>query len=215
MQAVADDRSRKLRKFGLSALVGGLAGFAGAVGVLEMEDAGVLGELSGSQVAALLVALIYMLMGVFAGIGTVSPRLGAQFLNVEDAEELAEERAMLVPSAISCILLSLALVALALAGVRAMLSPTAALAIVGVAIIAATWPSLRSMHSADELMRDVMREGASASFYLGFAVIGGWAMLAHLGFVAAPAMLDVISLIYALTLIGCFWVIGRRGMMIR
>lgn len=215
MTALTEERGRKLRKFGVSAAVGAVVGAVGAYGVLEMEGAGVLGELAQSQVLALLVAVIYLLMGVASGFGIVSPRLGARFLNVEDAEELTEQRAMLLPSAVSCILLALGLAALALAGDGSLLSAAGALGAFVMAIAISIWLSRQSLRHADELMRQVMSEGSAVSFYLAFAAIGGWAVLAHLGFVAGPAMLDIVTLFYALTLLGCFWVIGRRGMMVR
>lgn len=215
MQASADVRSSKRRKLGVSMVTGGLAGFAGSWVVLEYADRRVLGALNASQEIALLVALLYLLMGVGLGVGILSPRLGAKFLNVEDAEELGEERAVLVPSAIGCIALALGLGVVALAGERGIVSPVTALALFIGTMAAAVWMSLKSMRSADEFMRGVMRDGASAGFYLAFGVIGGWALGAHLGFLPQPRMLDVVTLFYALTLVGCFWVVARRGMLVR
>lgn len=37
----------------------------------------------------------YLVMAVLAGMGVISPRVGAHFLNVEDAGELREERIVL------------------------------------------------------------------------------------------------------------------------
>lgn len=215
MQALTNDRGRKMRRTLLGMVLGGLAGFAGAFALLRMANAGMLGVLAGSQMAALFVALIYLLMGLAVGIGLASPRMGAQFLNVEDAAEIAEQRAMLAPSAAACVLLAFTLAALALAGPDGVLTPVGALIVVALTLGASAWLTLRSASHADELMRGVMRDGAAASFYLTFAVLGGWAVLAWLGLSAAPAMLDVITLLYALTLLGSFWVVGRRGMMIR
>lgn len=215
MQATTDDRSRRLRRTVLGALLGGAAGFAGAFAMLQVIDAGMLGHVGGSQTIALLVALIYLLMGFAAGFGVLSPRLGAHFLNVEDAAELDEQRAMLAPNAAACVLLAVALAVLALAGPGGVLAPLAALGAGAVAIAASVWLTKRSLGQADELMRQVMRDSAAASFYLAFAALGGWAALAWLGLALAPTMLDVVTLLYAVALIGCFWVIARRGMMVR
>ena len=38
-------------------------------------------------------------------------------------------------------------------------------------------------------------------------------MLAHLGYTAAPAPLDLLSLFYVLVLVASFIIIGRRGML--
>lgn len=215
MQALTDDRGRKWRKAGLGAVIGAVFGFAGAYTVLSFADRGALGELGESQVVALLVALVYLLMGVAVGFGALSPRLGAQFLNVEDADELREERALLGPSAIGTILLSLALAALALAGNGGPVSPAAAGVAIVLALASSVWLSLHSTRKADELMRAVMRDSGAASFYLAFLALGGWAALAHLELAPQPTALDIVTVFYAVTLIGCFWVIGRRGMMLR
>lgn len=215
MQAHAEDRRAKWRKLTVSMLIGGLAGFAGASALMATVKGGVLGTLSLSQVGALCVALVYLLMGLAVLVGAASPRVGSTFLNVEDADELREQRPSILPSALSCLAMTVGLVVLALSGPAGVLAPTSALIVFGITLVIASWLSVIVMRHSDELMRQVMREGAATSFYLAFAVLGGWAMLAHLGVVTAPAMLDVVSLFYALTLVGCFWVIGRRGMLVR
>ena len=42
---------------------------------------------------------------------------------------------------------------------------------------------------------------------------GGWALLAHLGFTAAPAPLDWLTMFWVTTLAGVFVAIGQRGLM--
>ena len=215
MQTRAEDRSARWRRLTISLLVGAGVGFAGASLLTNTIRAGVLGTLDVSQVAALGVAMVYLLMGVAVGLGAASPRVGATFLNVADADELREERASILPSGISCVAIAAGLAALALSGPAGLIAPSTALAVFGGTLIVATWLSVGVMRRADELMRQVMSDGAAVSFYLAFFVLGGWAVLAHLGFAAGPAMLDVVSLFYALTLVGSFWVIGRRGMLMR
>lgn len=215
MQTRTEDRGARWRKLGASLLIGALAGFAGASLLGESIRAGALGTLGISQVAALGVAMVYLLMGLAVALGAAAPRVGSAFLNVEDADELREERASILPSGISCVAIAAGLAALALSGPAGLVSPAAALAVFGGTLLVATWLSLSVMRRADELMRRLMSDGAATSFYLAFFVLGGWAVLAHLGFAAGPAMLDVVSVLYALTLVGSFWVIGRRGMLMR
>lgn len=215
MQAHAEDRRAKWRKLGASLLIGALVGFAGASLLGESIRAGALGTLGVSQVAALGVAMVYLLMGLVVALGAAAPRVGSAFLNVEDADELREERASILPSGISCSAMAAGLAALALSGPEGLISPAVALGVFGLTLLVATWLSLGVVRRADELMRQVMRDGAAASFNLTFAVLGGWAALAHLGFTGGLAMLDVVSLFYALMLVGNFWVIGRRGMLMR
>jgi hypothetical protein len=51
------------------------------------------------------------------------------------------------------------------------------------------------------------------SYGLVFVVVGGWSMLSHLGYVAAPQPLDLLSLFYVLVLLASFIAVGRRGML--
>lgn len=215
MQAEMENRGAKWRKLWGSMAFGALFGAAGAAGAMAAIDAGLLGTLGMSQEIALLVALMYLLMGLAVGFGLVSPEVGAKFLNVEDADELREQRASLVPSAFSCVTVATGLAVLALSGEGGAVAPEIALAVFVAGLALTAWLSRQSLRRSDELMQAVMRESGAASFYLAFFVIGGWAVLAHLGFAPAPAMLDVVTLFHALALVAAFLVIGRRGMMVR
>jgi hypothetical protein len=62
-------------------------------------------------------------------------------------------------------------------------------------------------------MRAISLEGGAVSFGLVVLVAGGWAMLAHLGYAARPAPLDLLSLFYVLLLLASFIAVGRRGML--
>ncbi len=211
---------RKWRKIVIGGLAGMLAGFLGATVVLRMTDGGgLLADIGESQVIALLVALVYLLSGIMIVFGILSPKVGAQIMNVEDADEILEQRASLLPSAIGIILLAAALIVLALGtapGVPGgLIAPPVALGAFVVLLALAAWFSMAVFRNSDELMHAVMNESAAVSYYLVFFVIGGWAILAHLGFVVAPAMLDIVTLFYVTILAASFWVVGRRGMIVR
>jgi hypothetical protein len=68
-----------------------------------------------SRLVAVVAGLSYGLMGLAVGVGTLAPRLGATFLNVEDANEISEDRRALGPGAIVCLLAGILFIALALA----------------------------------------------------------------------------------------------------
>lgn len=209
--AIQDDKARKRRKLAVNFGVGMIAGALGASAMLALVDTDTMDRLGIGQIAAMGLAAIYLLLGLGVLIGALSPRVGAVFLNVEDADELREERKLLTPSAISCLAMGAGLVALALAPDR--LNSEFAATLFGISIVITIALSRTIMERADELMRDSMREGAAASYYLAFALLGGWAVLAHLRFVASPTMLAVVTLFYASALLGSFWVTGRRGML--
>jgi uncharacterized membrane protein len=73
--------------------------------------------------------------------------------------------------------------------------------------------SLSVYRACDELMRAINLEAGALSYGLIVLVAGVWAILAHLGYMPAPAPLDLLSLLYALVLLASFIVVGRRGML--
>jgi hypothetical protein len=65
----------------------------------------------------------------------------------------------------------------------------------------------------DELMLAVNLEAGALTSGLVLVVVGSWAMLAHLGYVAGPQPLDLLTLFNVLVLVASFIAIGRRGML--
>lgn len=203
----------KTRKLVLSLALGGIAGFALSYFLLGAVDDGALGNIDSSASAAALTGGFYILMALFVGLGTLSPSAGARFLNVEDAEELQEQRRVLLFSSGAMLAWGAALIALALASEGGPISrtPAALVAVTGLAIgIVLAW---RSYRLADELMMAVNRETASLSYYLAFAILGGWGVLAHLGYIEGPQPLDLVTAFYVLVLLATFFIAGRRGML--
>src|SRR3546814_6239008 len=81
------------RKMALQALIGALAGGGGMFALMWLLDGETL-HWQPSQIILAGVGLIYVLMGLFVGLGVLAPRaLGQRMLNVADAEEIVEERA--------------------------------------------------------------------------------------------------------------------------
>ncbi|MGX7896740.1 hypothetical protein [Tsuneonella sp. HG222] len=204
---------QKATKAAMAAALGGLCGFVGMFAIMRLTDGAGVDDLDGSTVVALGVALIYVLMGVFCGLGAMLPGLGSKVLNVEDEEELREQRALLGYSSAGILALGVALALAALAGPVGMVPDGIALAGVVVSIAAAVWLTFVQMRGADELLRAVSRETAAAAFYLIALVGGGWSLLAHFAWAAAPASLDWLSMLWGLMLLAAFVATGRRGML--
>ena len=109
--------------------------------------------------------------------------------------------------------MGLMLVLLSLAGPAGPLSPGVALA--GVAVLLGIqagltlviWPRI------DELSQTLSRETGNAAYYLIVIVGGGWAILAHLGFVPAPAPLDWLTMLTVIMLAASLIAAGRRGLL--
>ena len=203
----------KGRKLALMIGGGALTGFFGALGLMTLIDGGALGSLGPSREIALLVAMLYGFMGVLVGFGALSPRLGARFLNVQDAEELREMKQSLLASGIGSVAFGGVLAVLALTGPGALLAPMAGAVAAGVLLVIATLASVRSMKHSDELMRTVSRQAGSTSFYLVLLLIGGWAALSIFGFMPQPQMIDILTLIWAILIIATFGVCAKRGML--
>ena len=205
--------SRKVRKTLFALLLGGCAGFLGAMGVMSLTDGEALIGFDRSREIASLVGMLYVFTGIAMGLGVASPRAGATFLNVEDAEELQEQRVMLGYSALGLIAFGLILPAAAFAAPVGPIPVTATMAVCAALLAISVVLSLATWRRQDELMRATGLEGAAMSFYLLLLVGGGWSLLAHLEQVQAPAPLDWLTMIWALVLLGCFVVMGRRGLL--
>lgn len=204
---------RTLKKLALPMAIGGLVGFVTAFTVLEYgEGIGDTGLTASAEIAVLIGAL-YLMMGLFVGGGTLVPGAGVKFLNVEDADELREQRKMLLLSSYAMALWGAALIVLALSGPEAPIPPGTALAVCLVLYAGGTYFAFRSYAHSDELMMAVNRDAATWSYSLLLVLLGGWAAIAHAGYVSAPAPIDIISAFYCLVLVSTFIAAARRGML--
>jgi len=208
---IASQSRRKMRKMVLSLALGGAIGFSGAVVVGEAIESGVLGAIDVSRGVALGVALLYLLMAAMVGFGVLSPKLGAKVLNVEDGQELIEQRRLLGLSAIGTLAIGGLLSVLALAAPAGPIPDTPALGIAlalgGVAGVS-SWIIYREM---DELMHVMVQDAGACAFNALMLVGGTWVALAHLDRVAPPAPLDWLSLFFGVLLLASFWATWRRG----
>ena len=209
----ASERRRKLKKTALALAIGGVAGFAGAMGMMHLMEMEALAESGPSVEIAALVGMLYALIGFAIGVGLLSPKAGAAYLNVEDADEIEEQRGILTYSALAMVVAGIALVVVALAGEGGLIDPAVAAGVYVISTVIAVWASLRSGKHQDELMRAMGRETASTAYYLIVLVGGTWALLAHLQYIAAPAPLDWLTMFWVLMLLAAFIVVGKRGMM--
>ena len=202
-----------LRKLVIPALIGGVAGFSASFAMMRFIDTDAVGGLDGSATIAALVGVLYVVIAVGILIGTANPGLGARFLNVEDADELREQKQMLLWSGGAMLLWGAALLALALAAPAGPLPQNMALVIGAGGLLAGSVLSVLVYRASDELMLAVNLEAGALSYGLVLLVVGMWALLAHLGFVTGPQPLDLLTLLYVLVLVASFIAIGRRGML--
>lgn len=205
---------RKLMiQLGTGLAIGGLVGYGSGYLAGDLAKARGLEDLPVSVEIAGLVAVVYVLMSALMLAGSASPAIGSRILNVEDAEEVREMKPQFVTAGLAMLVWGIALLALALAEPVGPLGAPLALAIGAGGLLLGVWFAFKSYRAADELMLAMNLEAGALTYGLVLLVAGGWAMLAHLGYTAAPQPLDLLSLFYVLVLVASFIVIGRRGML--
>jgi hypothetical protein len=206
-------QSRKqLGKMALQAAIGGLVGFVSVYLVLESSLMDGVAREPGA-LALLAVALIYLLIGLFVGLGSLNSGVGAKVLNVADAEEIEDQRAVLLGSAVAFVALGGSALLVAMAAVNAAIPPMVAAASLITAVFIAGAITLLQWRRYDELTRAVSAEASSISVAVLAIVLIGWALLAEFGWGAPLDPLGVVALLLATTLASTFLVAGRRGML--
>jgi len=120
---------------------------------------------------------------------------------------------VLLYSGLGMLLWGVALLALALAAPDGPLPQAAALVLGAGGLVVGSIMSALVYRACDELMLAVNLEAGALTFGLVLLVVGFWAMLAHLNYVAGPQPLDLLTLFYVLVLVASFIAIGRRGML--
>lgn len=201
------------KKLFLQMLVGAVVGVVATVALLLVWD---LPEPS-TQMFAFVTGLIYALMGLMVGIGAIAPVAGARILNVEDVEDLRDQRMILALSAAACVvigLLFLILAAVPAGGVDGPVSRETAVVAVGVCLVALIVLTRLTNRRVDELTRHVSIEASSLAMQASFVIFGGWAALAHFGFVQWAGPLVVVAGLALLQLVAIFWVSGKRGLIV-
>lgn len=163
---------------------------------------------------AILAGLVYLMIGAMLALGTFAPSTGAMLLNVEDADEIREERPKLQVGSVAYILIGATLLVLAASGdgPDALIGQGLALLIAGACFLGAAVLSLISYRQCDELMRQMTIESSALAQSVGLFVFGGWAILAHLGQVAWLAPLGYLAGFAFLEMLAIFSIVGRRGM---
>lgn len=205
-EARAATQASKGRKVLVQLLLGGLCGGAGMIAALTLLEGRSGARVDPVDAIGIGTALVFGLMGLFVGLGALAPGLGARTLNVEDREELQEQRSTLVIGAVSFMLIAIGLAALTLKGELA--APIAAVATL--ALIA--W-SVVYRNKGDEMMRAAAKDAGVITTNLIFLVFGVWAGAAQLGLAPMFEPLLFVAGFFALYLVAVFVAVGRRGLL--
>ena len=172
---------------------------------MDLDDPGIM--------LAIVSGLSYVLIGLIVAVGLASPKAGAKFLNVEDADEIREESPKLWMSALCCVLIGVFLLALAMAD--GLIGSQPALIIAAASFAGMLVIGFISAKRYDELTRQISLEASAGAFYTTVLFVGGWAALSHLGYVAWRSPLALVSGLALLLLVAIFVVAAQRGLMMR
>ena len=162
---------------------------------------------------SLIFGLVLVAIAIIGLLTTASAHARFGMVQPEHAELLLEQGRVLPYSLVVIAAMGLMLVLLSLAGPAGPLSP--GLALTGVAVLLGIQAGLTLMiwPRIDELSQTLSRETGNAAYYLIVIVGGGWAILAHLGFVPAPAPLDWLTMLTVIMLAASLIAAGRRGLL--
>ncbi|MBW8856088.1 MAG: hypothetical protein JF604_17600 [Bradyrhizobium sp.] len=157
-----------------------------------------------------------IVMAVLGSLATASTRTSLDLIDDEVAAEEMRERSRLFFCSFAWMAAcGLLLIGLSLSGPGGLLSPAMALVGTSFLIVVLTLLGIAARRMSDELGRTLSRESGNMAFYLILMIGGGWAILAHLRFVAAPAPLDWLTLFTVLMFAASFIALGRRKLLTR
>lgn len=206
---------RSFRNFSILSAAAGTIAFFAITGFRALTGAGAFGTLGASQWVAAAVGLVLVFFAVFFSLILAAARRGWNLLEAEQAEILRERARLTFLSWIAVAAMGLLLILLSLAGPGSALSPATVLTGLLVPLAVATAASIAMWRLMDELDRTLSHEAGNMAFYLILLLGGGWAMLAHLGFVPAAAPLDWLTMLTVISFPASFIAMGRRKLLTR
>jgi hypothetical protein len=205
---------RTFRNFLIANAVAIAACLVALWGFATLDRAGALGAIGASEWAAAATGSVLVFLAFFGTLATASAHTSVNIIDDEVAADTLRERARLILCGLAWMAGSgLLLVMLGLAGPGGVLSREAALA--GAVVLSAVniAAGIAAWRLSDELDRTLSNEAGNMAFYLIQVVGGGWAMLAHLRFVPAPAPLDWLTMFVVMMFAASFIAAGRRNLL--
>lgn len=201
----------KGRKLLLQLAFGGAVGFlAGYFSLSFLDKTTVMGI---DQQIVIGIGMMYLFMGLIGGFALMVPALGSKILNVEDAEEIRDQRRVLTGSSICMIPLGALLIVLPMAGPGGAVSPFVAIAALLAVLVLLIVVSIRDWPYYDEMLRAISIEAGNVAFMGIGGVLLVWASAAWVKLVAAPTPLSLVAVISGGYLIAIIAVSAQKGLL--
>ncbi|MFM5894532.1 MAG: hypothetical protein ACKOQM_08890 [Novosphingobium sp.] len=159
------------------------------------------------------VAVIYLLIGAFVGLGTLLPGAGQHVLNVAVRDDLVDQRANLLGGSAAMIVIGASLLLLCFSGPVGVVPAEWAVCGLVVTAVAIVWLTLAQQRREDELARQLSLETGAIALTIGLPFVAGWAALAFLKLAPAIEPLWLIAIDGFVLLIASFIAAGRRGLL--
>jgi hypothetical protein len=205
---------KALRNFVIRDTIAVIVFLIGVWGFSRVAATGALGATGGSAWIAAAVGSTLIVLGLLGLLALASAHRGGAILDdAEAADDMRERGRLMLCSFAWMAACGLLLIVLGMSGPGGLLSPAAALAGALALIAVLAMLGIATWRLADELVRTLSYETGNMAFQLILAIGGGWAMLAHLGFVAAPASLGWLTLFILLLFAATFIALGRRRLL--
>jgi hypothetical protein len=177
------------------------------VGYERMLKAAFDGDAGWALVGWAMLAL-FAIVGVVSLIASLRDRWVRQIMNMETREAPGRPRQMLRIGAVGMFAYVLVLALLLVPGVRPLVGALVGVAAVGLIAIVFLW----GMRIADELQRAAQNEALAWSFIVVEAVLVGWALLNHFGYVGPLKALPLVLLLELVYLSALVVASRRRGL---
>lgn len=172
-------------------------------------------QMSGSAWSAAMLGAVLVVVALLGSLAMASAHKGVDLMEQETAEDMRDRSRPILYSLAWIATHGLLLIALSQTGPGGVLPVGPALAGALALIALETLLGIATWRLLDELDRTLSNETSAMAFHLIWAVGGLWAILAHLGLVAVPEPLTVVTTLTVLLFVATFIVLARRKLIPR
>ncbi len=202
-------RAKFWKQVAIGAIVGGVSMGLALASIDGLKGA----TLTPDEAVALGAGVIYSIIGLFVGLGALFPKAGSELLNVEDEEEIRDQRHIFGWGAVAMLLSGLSMLGLVLGSPgfeflgRAVAAALVAACVAGIACV-----GYITRNDSDEFGKRLSRDSGQVTLVLTAALFGGWAVLSHLGYVPMFTALGFLGGGLLIYLVAIFFVVAKAGL---